>query len=243
MPRLATVVPSVVSFTVMPIIRPSVNRLLTMRWPNSVLEANSSSRCSGCTFMVSELYSTLSISVTVRVQAWSNTRPDREFLEIKPRHLPPREQALLARMDAAPARHRINAATGRNIEDGAEPMRAMMSETPGGPESLKLMELPSKPLGKGQVRVAVRAAGRQLPRHADHRRQVPVQAAASVRAGPRDRGRHHRSGRGRQRLQEGRPRDRHDRPWRLCQRGRRRPGRAAADAAEHELRGRLRPSP
>jgi hypothetical protein len=29
----------------------------------------------------------------------------------------------------------------------------MMSETPGGPESLKLMELPSKPLGKGQVRV------------------------------------------------------------------------------------------
>ena len=75
MPRLATVVPSVVSFTVMPIIRPSVNRLLTMRWPNSVLEANSSSMCSGCTFMVSELNSTLSISVTVRVQAWSNTRP------------------------------------------------------------------------------------------------------------------------------------------------------------------------
>ena len=38
MPRLAIVVPSVVSFTVMPIIRPSVNRLLTMRWPNSVFE-------------------------------------------------------------------------------------------------------------------------------------------------------------------------------------------------------------
>jgi len=38
-------------------------------------------------------------------------------------------------------------------------MRAMMSETPGGPESLKLMELPSKPVGKGQVRVAVKAAG------------------------------------------------------------------------------------
>ena len=38
-------------------------------------------------------------------------------------------------------------------------MRAMLSETPGGPESLKLVELPSKPLGKGQVRVAVRAAG------------------------------------------------------------------------------------
>lgn len=42
-------------------------------------------------------------------------------------------------------------------------MRAMMSETPGGPESLKLMELPSKPLGKGQVRIAVRAAGVNFP--------------------------------------------------------------------------------
>src|ERR1700680_3453794 len=42
-------------------------------------------------------------------------------------------------------------------------MRAMLSETPGGPESLKLVELPSKPLGKGQVRVAVRAAGVNFP--------------------------------------------------------------------------------
>ena len=42
-------------------------------------------------------------------------------------------------------------------------MRAMMSETPGGPESLKLMEMPSKPLGKGQVRVAVKAAGVNFP--------------------------------------------------------------------------------
>ena len=42
-------------------------------------------------------------------------------------------------------------------------MRAMMSETPGGPESLKLMELPSKPVGKGQVRIAVRAAGVNFP--------------------------------------------------------------------------------
>ena len=38
-----------------------------------------------------------------------------------------------------------------------------MSETPGGPESLKLMELPSRPLGKGEVRVAVRAAGVNFP--------------------------------------------------------------------------------
>src|SRR5260221_3928224 len=42
-------------------------------------------------------------------------------------------------------------------------MWAMMSETAGGPESLKLTELPSKPLGKGQVRVAVRAAGVNFP--------------------------------------------------------------------------------
>ena len=42
-------------------------------------------------------------------------------------------------------------------------MRAMLSETPGGPESLKLVELPSKPLGKGQVRVAIRAAGINFP--------------------------------------------------------------------------------
>ena len=38
-PRLATVVPSVVSPTEMPTIRPSVNALLTMRWPNSVCVA------------------------------------------------------------------------------------------------------------------------------------------------------------------------------------------------------------
>jgi NADPH2:quinone reductase len=42
-------------------------------------------------------------------------------------------------------------------------MRAMLSETPGGPESLKLVEMPSQPLGKGQVRVAVRAAGVNFP--------------------------------------------------------------------------------
>src|SRR5437763_1166535 len=42
-------------------------------------------------------------------------------------------------------------------------MRAMISETPGGPESLKLMELPSKPLGKGEVRIAVKAAGVNFP--------------------------------------------------------------------------------
>src|SRR5260370_40966777 len=42
-------------------------------------------------------------------------------------------------------------------------MRAMMSESPGGSESLKLMELPCKPVGKGQVRIAVKAAGVNFP--------------------------------------------------------------------------------
>jgi NADPH2:quinone reductase len=42
-------------------------------------------------------------------------------------------------------------------------MRAMLSEAPGGPESLKLVEMPSKPLGKSQVRVAIRAAGVNFP--------------------------------------------------------------------------------
>jgi hypothetical protein len=60
----------------------------------------------------------------------------------------------------APGGHRINAANDRN---GSDAMRAMMSETPGGPESLKLMEMPSKPLGKGEVRIAVKAAGVNFP--------------------------------------------------------------------------------
>lgn len=42
-------------------------------------------------------------------------------------------------------------------------MRAMLSEAPGGPDTLRLVELPSKPLGKGQVRVAIRAAGVNFP--------------------------------------------------------------------------------
>lgn len=42
-------------------------------------------------------------------------------------------------------------------------MRAMISETPGGPESLKLMELPSRPLAKGEVRITVHAAGVNFP--------------------------------------------------------------------------------
>src|SRR6185437_5399147 len=74
-PRLATVVPSVVSPTEMPITSPSVKMLLTSGRPNSVVLANSASRCSGCGFIVIVVNSTLSVSVTVRVSAWSKTWP------------------------------------------------------------------------------------------------------------------------------------------------------------------------
>ena len=85
-------------------------------------------------------------------------------------------------------------------------MRAMMSETPGGPESLKLMEMPSKPLGKGQVRVAVRAAGVNFPDTliiADKYQFKPPRPFAPGHEIGR---RHHRGGRGRHRLQGGRQR-------------------------------------
>ncbi|HJQ60009.1 MAG TPA: NADPH:quinone oxidoreductase family protein [Vineibacter sp.] len=42
-------------------------------------------------------------------------------------------------------------------------MRAMISEKIGGPESLVLKELPPAPVSKGQVRVAVHAAGVNFP--------------------------------------------------------------------------------
>ena len=42
-------------------------------------------------------------------------------------------------------------------------MRAMVSEAVGGPSTLKLKELPSEPVGKGQVRVEVHAAGVNFP--------------------------------------------------------------------------------
>ena len=64
-----------ITLTVMPISRPKVNRLLTRGLPNSVCAAKCASRCSGCTFIVRELNSTLSISVRVRVQACSNACP------------------------------------------------------------------------------------------------------------------------------------------------------------------------
>ena len=42
-------------------------------------------------------------------------------------------------------------------------MKAMMSHEPGGPDTLKLVEAPTPEPGKGQVRIAVKAAGVNFP--------------------------------------------------------------------------------
>lgn len=42
-------------------------------------------------------------------------------------------------------------------------MKSMMSAAPGGPETLKLMETPTPEPGRGQVRIAVKAAGVNFP--------------------------------------------------------------------------------
>ena len=74
-PRLATVVPSVVSATETPTIRLSVKQLLTMRVPNSEAFMASSSRCSAAGLCVSALKMRLSASVTVRRSTCSNRWP------------------------------------------------------------------------------------------------------------------------------------------------------------------------
>ena len=42
-------------------------------------------------------------------------------------------------------------------------MRALLSETPGGPETLKITELPDPVAGAGQVLVAVKACSINYP--------------------------------------------------------------------------------
>ncbi len=59
----------------MPIMMPSVYIELNSRWPNSVFSEKCASMCSGCGFMVSRLNMVLSISVTVRLNAWWNSWP------------------------------------------------------------------------------------------------------------------------------------------------------------------------
>ena len=75
MPRLATVVPSVVSCTDRPITRPSVKMLFTSGWPNSVPLQYSASMWIAAGLQVALLNHMLSASVTVRRISCSNTWP------------------------------------------------------------------------------------------------------------------------------------------------------------------------
>ena len=79
------VVPRVVSFTEMPIIRPSVNSEFISGWPHSVcVSQKCRSMCSGCGFSVMLENSMLSISVTVRRERVLEHPADLEILEIEP---------------------------------------------------------------------------------------------------------------------------------------------------------------
>src|ERR1700722_11850192 len=87
-PRLATVVPSVVSPMETPTMSPSVKALLTMRCPNSVcVRQYSSSRCSGAGLCVSAEKKTLSASVTVRRIACLKVCPTRNSSKYSPAKL------------------------------------------------------------------------------------------------------------------------------------------------------------
>ena len=75
-PRLAMVVPTVVSLTEMPIISPSVNSEFISGRPHSVSVAQKwASIWSGCGFSVMFENSMLSIWVTVRVSRWRKCWP------------------------------------------------------------------------------------------------------------------------------------------------------------------------
>ena len=78
------VVPTVVSLTEMPIIRPSVNSEFISGLPHSVSVAQKcASMCSGCGFRVMLENSMLSICVTVRVRRCRMVVPTDEILEIE----------------------------------------------------------------------------------------------------------------------------------------------------------------
>ena len=84
MPRLAMVVPTVVSLTEMPIISPSVKSEFISGRPHSVSVAQKcASMWSGCGFSVMFENSMLSICVTVRVSRCADQRADGEVLEVE----------------------------------------------------------------------------------------------------------------------------------------------------------------
>ena len=80
-PRLATVVPWVVSSTEMPTSSPRVNRLFTSGWPNSVPAAYSASRWRRAGFSVMVVKSTLSVSVIGAGERVRHDEADGELLE------------------------------------------------------------------------------------------------------------------------------------------------------------------
>ena len=146
---------------------------------------------------------------------------------------------------ARPDRHPARA--GRHPPAAGLPavgaMRALLSEAPGGPETLRLTELPDPVAGPGQLLVAVKACAINYPDVLIIEDKYQFKPPRPVRAGRRDRRRGRGGGRGRDRLVAGRPGDRDARPWRACGEGAGRRGDGAAAAGRAELRGRLGADP
>ena len=92
------------------------------------------------------------------------------------------------------------------------PMKAMLCTRFGGPDDLEYRRPSRSRAGRGRGRRRHQGGGAQLLRHADHRREIPVQAAVPVLAGVRIRRRGGERRRGRERIRAGRPRAR---LWRL----------------------------
>src|ERR1051325_5436317 len=136
MPRLATVVPRAVSPTVMPMTSPKVKMLLTSGRPNSVVFANSASRCNGCGFIVNFVNSTLSISVTVRLMRGFELEHGLERLglggEQVALHITKRDARAVG--DAPRESHRLGLqfVIGDDAVDDADPPRFLGVDDVGG---------------------------------------------------------------------------------------------------------------
>ncbi len=66
-------------------------------------------------------------------------------------------------------------------------MKALLSDAAGGPETLQLRDVSDPQPGQNELAGSRPRLLDQLPRRADHRGQVSVEAATAVRAGRRDR--------------------------------------------------------
>ena len=88
----------------------------------------------------------------------------------------------------------------------SSPMKAMLCDRFGTPDDLVLADIPDPVAGAGRGRGQGRGGRPEFLRHADHRRQIPDQAAVPVLAGRRVRRRRRKRRRRRRRLQARRPR-------------------------------------